>query len=377
MDQNKIEPYWRIAQCLAEMMVEEAMEYSCFRGNDRRFYLYSYSIVSFNWDPIMLWLSYNAHEKINQEKHRINGRYLRLYDDGGDGIGLQRIESEDDRYHDDLLAFMMSEPICRRVNGKRFDDGNSHYFRVGKFLFPHGGIGWRVCPRCGKLFTGFGPKLGDVNSSVAFGPDLLPELNQAWKERTKDEETYWNNFHFGSMQCVFCGFMTHPSDAPLILQSALKSERHYVLEGIFREMGLLVGKARHTVFAGYTLPPDDVIYRSFFMSSKAGKSSTDRKPYCSLVAYDSNCSPSGIGPWLKNDEIIAYLKGPAGEDSAKKTIENLLQIYDKKYLRVTLMGFPDIVVKHPHLPLKEALKDLLYPKDCFPGGFPPNRDRSV
>ena len=318
MDPRKIEPYWRVALGLAELMVEEARAYSNHVPNSRQFYLYSYSMVSFNWDPIMLWLLFNAHDLVNRKKNRIRDRFLRLYDDGGDGIGIHRLESEEDPSSNDLLAFLMSEPVCRRINGKRFDFSESHYFRLGKFLFPHGGIGWRVCPRCGKLITTLGQKLGDIHSSVAFGPDLLPEINKAWTERTLEEKKSWDNFYFGAVQCVFCGFVTQPSDAPLILQSAIKSERHYVLEGIFREMGLLFGNARHAVFAGYTLPPDDVIYRSFFMSSQAGKLSSEKRQYCSLVTFDSEFKNTSSDPWIKKRRHHTIPEGSSRNRSSQK-----------------------------------------------------------
>jgi hypothetical protein len=375
MNQKRIEPYWKIAQALAEMMVEEAWSYSEYIPNMRQFYLYSYSVVSFNWDPVMLWLLFNAHKAVNKKRHHVRDRYLGLYDDCGDGIGIQRIEHEGEEYDNDIFEFMMSEPVCKRVNRKRFEHANSSCYRIGKFLFPHGGLGWRICPRCGKLVTTIGSKLGDVCSSVAFGPDLLPEINQAWQPRTQDEEMWRKRFYFGAIQCVFCGSMTHPYDAPLVLQSAIKLERYYVLEGIFREMGLLVGNARHAVFAGYTLPPDDTIYRSFFMAARAGRQSDYGKPYCSLISFDPRYVPSNSGPWLKGDEIIGFLDGSSHSADAKRTIQNLLRVYDKENMRVTLMGFPKVVVDHPVLPLAEALKDLLYPRECFPEGFPPKRDR--
>ncbi|MBE9581237.1 MAG: hypothetical protein IMF18_06425 [Proteobacteria bacterium] len=232
-----------------------------YRPDQHRFYYYSYAFISYNWDPVMAWLIFNAHKQVNDSKLPLGRSTLRLFNDSGDGIGIRKILDEYDTGDEDLLAFMMNESTCKRINDPKYHgDGKSRVVRVGKMLFPHAGLAWRICPRCGRLFTDFGRTFEDLYSTVAFGPDLLPGLNDAWKPRTEEEREHNRRGEYGVIQYVFCGSITRPYDAPLILQSAMKSERHYVLEGIFRELGLVVGNARHLVFAGYSLPKDDYIY---------------------------------------------------------------------------------------------------------------------
>jgi hypothetical protein len=238
-------------------------------------------------------------------------------------------------------------------------------------LFPHAGLSWRICPRCGKLFTDFG-NLDNRYSTEALGSDLLPDINKAWKIKTEKEDECKKHGEYGVVECIFCGSLTHPFDTPLILQSAIKADRHYVMEGIFREMGLVVGNARHLIFAGYSLPEDDYIYRCFFQSALAGNSS--RKLFCSLINYDPTyikaiCNKT----WLKEDEIIAYLNSNNAKRDVQETIKEAIELFDTKNIRVSLMGIPDIITKNPDHSPQAALIDLLYPKVFFREGFPVNR----
>jgi hypothetical protein len=371
---KKILPYWTIAQHLAQLMEEESGEFfdKGYPVNKRKFYLFSYALISFNWDPIILWLIFKAHKDINDKRDKIHvksDKILRLFNDAGDGIGFRKIPDKHDDAND-LFALMMNEQACITANNPNYAK-DERIMRIGKILFPHAGFGWRICPRCGKLFTDFGDNWEeDVWSSLPFGPDLLPGFQQKWHPRTIKEEKEWQEGNFGAMQCIFCGAMTHPSDCPLILQSAIKSDRHYVLDGIFREMGLIIGNARHLVFAGYGLPKDDFIYKCFFQSSLAGQHTGDKKKYCSLVTVDKNYRHTKGKVWLKNDDIKKYLSRKSSDEKTKSTIENLLQIIDQENIRISFYGVPDIITKHPSLSPKEALKDLLYPD-----GFPPNRDK--
>ena len=374
--QKRLRPYWTIARTMGELMKEESEAFHRwrYRTDERRFYYYSYAFISYNWDPVMAWLIFKAHKEINDSRLRLGGSTLRLFNDSGDGIGIRKIMDKYDTDDEDLLAFMMNESTCKRINDPKYQGGEkSRVVRVGKMLFPHAGLAWRICPRCGKLFTDFGHTFDDPDSTVAFGPDLLPGLNRAWKLRTKDEVKHQRHGEYGVIQCIFCGSITRPYDVPLILQSAIKSERHYVLEGIFRELGLVVGNARHLVFAGYSLPKDDYIYRCFFQSAWAGK---DLPRFCSLINYDPQYAKAmGSKAWLEGDDVLSYRQSQKAKPHAKETIRNLLELFDLKNIRVSLLGIPDILTNHPDKDPKEALIDLLYPRRCFSQGFPLRRPR--
>jgi hypothetical protein len=95
----------------------------------------------------------------------------------------------------------------------------------------------------------------------------------------------------------------------MMMQSAIKSGRHHVLEGIFREMGLLIGNARHIVLAGYSLPPDDYLYKVFFQSAMAGKDAQKSNVFCTLINHDKKYADNPHKPvWLEGEEILKYLR---------------------------------------------------------------------
>lgn len=65
--------YYQFAKILAKLMVEEGLERyhsNEYDINDRRFYLFSYAVLSMNWDPLFLWLIFNAHKEINESATR-------------------------------------------------------------------------------------------------------------------------------------------------------------------------------------------------------------------------------------------------------------------------------------------------------------------
>lgn len=383
LSKKKLTPYWKFAEVLADLMHDESQAFynRGYKTDERQFYYYTYSFISFNWDPIMAWLIFHAHKKINDTKPRIGSSVLRLFNDSGDGIGIRKISDKEDRGDENLLAFMMNESTCKRINDPKYQGGkNDRLVRVGKMLFPHAGLGWRICARCGKLFTDFGPNLDDLCSTVAFGPDLLPDINRAWRHRTKIEAEYQEHGECGVIQCIFCGSVTRPYDSPLILQSGIKAERHYVMEGIFRELGLVVGNARHIIFAGYSLPKDDYIYRCFLQSSWAGQPAEQRKGnrFCTLISHDpAYAKRNGFKPWLYEKDILAYLGHKTAKTESKTTIRNLLELFDIKDIRVSLLGFPNIVTDHRSKNLREATIDLLYPRHCFAEGFPIKHTRGA
>ena len=375
--EKNIRPYWGIAKMLADLMEEESSAFyrRGYTPDTRKFYFFSYAFISFNWDPVMAWLIFKAHKMINDDKVYLGGNLLRLMNDSGDGIGIRKILDSHDSDEEDLLAFMMNEATCKKINDPEYLGGDkSRLVRVGKMLFPHAGLGWRICPRCGKLFTDFGTNLDDLYSTVSFGPDLLPGLNVAWKERTQKERDSSQEGAYGSIQCVFCGSITKPHDAPLMLQSAIKADRHYVLEGILRETGLVVGNARHLVFAGYSLPEDDYLYRCFFQSSMAGKNVSGGRPFCSLVDYDEKYMRLVTGqPWLEDIAIQRYVNSKKANQYVKGVVIRLIELFGLENIRVSLLGIPDIIVNHPEKNAKDALVDLLYPAKCFKEGFPIKR----
>ncbi|AYD39924.1 hypothetical protein D4Z93_05090 [Clostridium fermenticellae] len=357
MNKDELTPYYEFSRTLTDLMKEEAFEFDK-RGyvrTSRRFYLYSYAIISFNWDPIIMWNIFNAHKEFNDKSVFLNcGLKLRLFDDFGTQIAGKKIDSINNE-----IWYTVGEPQCKRINDYEYP---SRIIRIGKILFPHGIFDSRVCPECGKYITTFGGSWCRLSTEV-FGPSIVDELQKNWKYRSEKEL----KSRHGAIECPYCGQITYPSDMPLIMQTMAKKQSIAPLEEVKTEVGLLMKNAKHIVFAGYSLPIDDIMVKTFFMSSIAGNDK--RRLKCTVLNYDKDYSECG---WITGDKISDYLKCSTNKE-VSECIENVCDIFDIENVRVSLEGIPNIFMENGKCS-REKIKDLLYPKEYFKGGFPITRD---
>lgn len=65
-NKNTYNQYYSFTKILAERMKNEGLErIQHHEMSDRSFYMFSYSVISMNWDPLFLWLLFNAHKESN------------------------------------------------------------------------------------------------------------------------------------------------------------------------------------------------------------------------------------------------------------------------------------------------------------------------
>lgn len=357
MDKFQVESYYQFSQILAELMVKEAQcfEKRGYKRDTRRFYLYSYSIISFNWDPVLLWNIFNAHKERNDNPIKLrDGLKLRLFDDFGAKIASTEVDSDKSD-----IWYTVDEAQCKRVNDYKYP---SRIVRIGKILFPHGIFGSRICPECGKYITTFGAKWDRLSTDV-FGPSVFDGLQKNWEYKTKKECEYKR----GAIECPYCGQITYPYDMPLIMQTLAKKRSISPLEEIKTEMGLLMKNAKHIIFAGYSLPLDDIMVKTFFMSSISGNDKSKLK--CTVVNYDENYKGE---EWLKGEDINRYIRKSKNK-SIVECIENVCDIFNIQNVRVYLKGIPNVFMEKDKC-TEEKVIDLLYPKEYFKEGFPIRRD---
>ncbi len=391
------EQYKKFAEALVSHTREETETLKSekkLKIDSREFYLFSHAFISFNWDPILQWLIFKKHRKYNRSKppsiHQTeNGKssQIKFFNDSGDGIGIIKIDGD----KDDRLAFMMNEQACRAVNNVEYIKTKGgrdpqRILRIGKMLFPHGGFSWRQCPRCGKIFCNLGPKFSkDKYPLGAFGPDIIPGIPPKYPQEimTSEEKACHTEGEFGAIECIFCGEITRPHNTPLTLQSAIKGERHFILDGIYREMGLLFQNSSHLLLIGYSLPPDDFLYRCYLQSARASKQDL----YVSVVDYDytlahkkdevknerrKHVSELLDGRWLYGHKILDYLeisKKHAGccpsmrkhLEPIIKTLSNMLEVFNYEQMRLSVSGFPDVILGEKDEVDPALVKDLLYP----------------
>lgn len=357
VDKDKVQPYYEFAKILTELMIEEskAFESRGYKRDTRRFYLYSYAIISFNWDPVIVWNIFNVHKEKNKNPIYLkDGLKLQLYDDFGTKIASNYLDLDSSE-----IWYTSDESQCKSINDYNYP---SRIARIGKILFPHGMFGSRICPECGKSIIIFTEKWNRLSTEI-FGPSILQGLQQNWQYKTYKE----NKYKKGAIECPYCGQITYPYDMPLIIQSLSKQRDITALEELKIEMGLLIKNAKHIVFAGYSLPLDDIMVKTFFMSSISGNDKDKLK--CTVI----NCDEKYKGQdWLTGENIYKYMK-KSKNYAVTECIRNIFDIFLEKNIRVCLKGIPDIFMENGKVSKRKVIQ-ILYPKEYFKEGFPVVRD---
>jgi predicted RNA-binding Zn-ribbon protein involved in translation (DUF1610 family) len=356
VNREKMEPYYEFSKILTELMEEEArvFENRGYRRNTRRFYLYSYAIISFNWDPVILWNLFNAHKEKNENPIILeDGLKLQLYDDFGTQISYDQLDGSESG-----IWYVTDEAQCKGINDYNYP---SRVMRIGKILFPHGMFGTRICPECGKSIISFARQWNRLSTEV-FGPSILEPLQKNWKYATEKEKIYKR----GAIECPYCGQITYPYDMTLVIQSLSRKRSVPTLEEMKTEMGLLIKNAKHIIFAGYSLPMDDIMVKTFFMSSISGNDKNKVK--CTVVNYDERHRGS---EWIKGEKIVEYIKSSENNPAAQ-CIENICDMFPLENIRVNLNGIPEVFMENGRCS-REKVVDLLYPRECFAKGFPVDR----
>lgn len=345
---SKAKFYHDLAGTLAGLMTKEAFEFES-RGYtyvSRAFYLFSYAIISFNWDPLLLWALFNSHKERNDSPPYMKKCLpLRLFSDLGVVVATRLVEGDSKK-----IWFSANEAQVIKINES--DKYPSRIMRMGKLLFPHGIFGSRLCPQCGKLLNSFG-HIWDKDKSLPFGPSLIDQLQPEWKYNKEEKEK-------GAINCPFCRQMTYPYDMPLEMQTVIKRQAIGPINEIKKEMGLLIKHARHIVFAGYSMPRDDISEKLFLISSLSGQDIKAKK--CTIILFDEDYA-SGAD-WLTGTGILSFLndKRKIGSDISA-SIKNILSIFELEKTRLTLKGIPNIFYAYPNL--ESAVLDIFY-HNCFP-----------
>lgn len=353
--------YIGFAEILAQLMQAEGQRFfsAGHTLSDRRFYLFSYAVIHMNWDTILLWLIFNAHRKLNHAGNRLLIDNLvvslELFHDLSYFMGIRRVDScEPD------IWYPHNESVVQQVNDS--SQSSSRRVRIGKFYFPHGCSGWRECPSCGKVTMYLGNQWG-YHSPSLFVPPLLPRLSKDWQQpRSIEEANAYLQGQADAMQCAYCGTLTELRHTPLIMQSSFKGHHPPFLEEIQRDMRISLEKAEHIVLFGYTLPPDDVIYRSLLSARQ--KRDKGHGPYCSVVVGRRADAPDC---WLYGDELTNYLhQEPVQNSDFAKAITTARELFGAERVRGYARGIPQVFTDCTSgLASQAKVLDLLYPKQCY------------
>lgn len=335
------EKYISFVEILGDLMREEGRflnDLSKINFTSREFYLFSYAIIAMNYEPLLLWLLFNAHKNLNDQESLCvtkHNRYLKLFNDFSLFFGMKPIKKNGDNKPENQIWYPMNEPAAQRINS--YNEAN-RIMRVGKFYYPHGSLSFRKCPNCGKLNIKLGNKWEYFSDSLFFNFPFPTKLN---KNDIEDNETG----QCDAFKCLFCGEMTYTYDLAYVTQSSFKQKPPSFLAEMQDDMKVCLENCKNIILMGYSLPPDDVFWRSVMMAK--GKGST----FCTVVDK-FECDKQ----WVYGKEL---------RKCKSRAVESVVSIFGENNVRAFSGGIPEVWKGG-----KEAVKKLLYPSEIFPDEFP-------
>ena len=267
------------------------------------FYLGDVSFVSMNYDPIGLWCQTVANRILNKSPavpHIGNpARKLEVFIDPAHPVPGDRIGTDQRQ----RVWHSMSEAVVQRLNEV------GHGIRVTKFLLPHGCLCWRECPNCGKLSNYWGHSW-ELGSSTLIPPPPLRAFTPTLDDdaRTDGERRAWSKGEVDARECVHCETLTYAHHTTTEMQSSFKGRPPAFIEEIQRELRVVMKDAQHIVLMGYSLPPDDFIYRTFFA---AHRSDTAMNVKCTVVDKQDGCG-DWFDPGQLDEKVDLYEKTALG-----------------------------------------------------------------
>ena len=320
--------YYRFAVALGQRMQRRGRELAGKRHEDQEFYLGDVGFASMNYDPIGLWCQYVANRDLNRKPtvRHVDGGKIELFHDHAHfvaGARVKNVKGRPRRWHP------MNESSVQRLN----EEG--HRIRVTKFLLPHGCICWRECPNCGKLSSYLGNSWAVASKTLIPPPPLRAFLPQGedQSDGTLEEKHRWDEGAVDARECVHCGTLTYTQHTPTLMQSNLKVPPPSFIQEIQRDLRVLVTNAKHVVLLGYSLPPDDVIYRAFFASYLGdGNGAASEEVKCTVVDLIKEHDR-----WIGPAEL-----GRISELHEKSAVGAAREIFGPDNVRFYGGGFPDV-----------------------------------
>lgn len=260
----------------------------------REFFIADYSIINFNWDLCSLFPIVEANQRLNHENDRYINKeglpQLRMYTD---------FNYECASLMKDVPWFPFTEPAAAVANSDKHN-GKRRVVLL-KAFYPHGLMNSFKCPKCARhsLYLGNQLKIKEVSKSIDYN---------------KNEPLY---------KCMSCGTEISAKDFNVLVQSNFK-ERNSFLEETRIKMFCELESAERLVFIGYSMPQDDIDYRTFFKSLN-----NVNKVY--VVLYDKNAHDFKM--IYDGDDLSSYA------DETKTAIGNYLSVF--KHINLNTKGFPD------------------------------------
>lgn len=261
----------------------------------REFFIADYSVINFNWDLCSLFPIIESNRILNHENDRYINKeglpQLRMYTD---------FNYECASTLNDLPWYPFTEPAAAIANSDKHM-GKRRVVLL-KAFYPHGLMNSFKCPKCARhsLYLGNQLEIKEVSKSIDYN---------------KNEPLY---------KCPNCGAEISAKDFNVLMQSNFK-ERNSFLEETRIKMFCELESAEKLVFIGYSMPQDDVDYRTFFKSLNNAE-----KVY---VVLKDNDYAHGFKEISNDDDLNNY------SDETRTAIGNYLSVF--KDICLNTKGFPD------------------------------------
>lgn len=261
---------------------------------EREFFIADYSIINFNWDLCSLFPIIESNRILNHENDRYINKeglpQLRMYTD---------FNYECASTLNDLPWYPFTEPAAAIANSDKHM-GKRRVVLL-KAFYPHGLMNSFKCPKCARhsLYLGSQLEIKEVSKSIDYSKDKL------------------------LYKCPNCGAEISAKDFNVLVQSNFK-ERNSFLEETRIKMFCELESAEKLVFIGYSMPQDDVDYRTFFKSLNNVKE-------VHVVLKDKNSH--NFKRISNGDDVSNY------SDETRTAIENYISVF--KNICLNTKGFPD------------------------------------
>lgn len=312
--------------------------------DNREFYFGDIAFCSLNYDPILMWMQFIANKEANDHNPPYIGapaNPLKIFHDFGIFMAVSDIDAQDKQANQNHVWYPMNESAVQRINDEKY---HGRRVKINKMLYPHGNLGWRECPNCGKLSAYFGQKWDIYSAQLFTPPPLNGFVQQSSLQGSESEEKAWKEGKVDARACVHCNTLTFAEHIQAIMQSNFKTQPPPFIEEVQRDLRIATQSANHIILMGYSLPADDVTYRAFLSARKKNNTSgsqEDRPVKCSVVVghqfgntwYDH----AGV------DDLIKY--HPDLQDktqSPRNTIESARAIFGKENVRFYGGGIPQV-----------------------------------
>ena len=293
-------------------------------SEEDEFILGDVSVVCLNWDPVGFMAKIAANRDLNRAPDvpyiGTPARKLQLNHDLGYYIPGPRTQ------HTSGNRIWQPMSIASAKHLNHLDHGSQVRMRVSRYLFPHGCLWWRECPNCGKLSSYKGDSW-TVDSETLLPPPPLQAFAHgiAYESWLDKEDSEWGRGGVDARACAHCETLTYAHHTPVVMQTSFKTRPPPYLEEIQRDMRVVVQKANHIVLMGYSLPPDDVIYRAF-LAARVNRKNNSRDSgdtvKCSVVDKQDGCEnrwyyPDELGKMENHPDVVTSVWDLFGKDNVR------------------------------------------------------------